>query len=76
MYSVYVMTKHNCTLDNGLVCRYKVVARLHLFTSFVPTPSLRLVVLVNVPCVTMALIKYTLVTFLTKSVCIVLEYRC
>jgi hypothetical protein len=49
MYLVHALTMHNCTLDTGLVCRYGAVASLQLLTSFVPTPSLRLVVSVTVP---------------------------
>jgi hypothetical protein len=64
------MTKHHCTLlDTGLVCRYRVVTRLQLFTSFVPTPSLKLVVFVTVH-----VTKCTLVTFHIKRVCTVLHF--
>jgi hypothetical protein len=62
MYLVRAMTRHNCTLDIGILCRCGAVARLHLLTSFVPTPRLKLVVSVTAN-------EYTLVTFRTERVC-------
>jgi hypothetical protein len=69
MYLVHVMTRHNCTLDIGLVSRYKAVARTQLSASFVPTPCLKLVVFVSVLCVIVIVPKYVLVTFHTRRAC-------
>jgi hypothetical protein len=42
---------NKCTVDTVLVSLYRAIARLQLSTSFVPTPSLSLVVYVTVLCV-------------------------
>jgi hypothetical protein len=57
------------------VCRYIAVARLKLFTSFAPTPSLGHVVSVIVPCVIVVVPKCMLVTFHTERICTVLHTR-
>jgi hypothetical protein len=76
MYLVHVLTVHNCTLDTNRASRYKVVARLQLFISFVPTPSFTHVVFVIVPCVTVSVSKHKLFTFHIERVCTVLQLTC
>jgi hypothetical protein len=69
MYLVRVLTKHKSTLDIGIMSRYKAVARLHLFTSVVPTRGLRLVTFLPILCVTVNVTTYALVTFHIERVC-------
>jgi hypothetical protein len=63
MYFVHVLTRLNCTLDSGLVSRYRAIARLQLLDSFVPTLGLMLVVFVTVSYVIVTITKHKLVTF-------------
>jgi hypothetical protein len=74
MYLVHVLANHNCTLDIGLVSRCKVVARLQHFTSFVPTHSLTLFVVVTVLiCMSAIVTTYTIVVFHTQRACTTLH---
>jgi hypothetical protein len=70
MYLVHVMNIHKqCTIDTGIVSRYRPVARLHLFVSFVPTPCRGLVVYVTFFSVIVIVTTYALVTFYIEHVC-------
>jgi hypothetical protein len=73
MYSVHVLTRHNCTLDTCLVRQYIAVARLMLFHFLCPTLVLMLVVSVIVPSVIVIVTTYTLLTFLTGRICTILQ---